>query len=629
MICIILFNINNIKIKMCSEVEINIEDLDKKFNAIINGQRRYEKPTLKDIEMCRPFFENLLTNEKYHKKLQNLKIQHSLQYKKNSFIFEVYKLMIVSGLLNENKEKIEYIRKIFKIKKGKSHSGIISITIFTSATPSYFDSEQNKQVTQNFSCKWNCAYCPNEPGQPRSYLKGEPGVLRANQNAFICKEQMWDRMNCLYAIGHDIDKLEVLVLGGTWESYPEQYRYEFIRDIYYAANVFWETSEARRQPLSLEEEKAINKYAVCKVIGLTLETRPDTITPAAIKLFRYYGCTRIQLGIQHIHNDVLEKINRQCTTEQTIKAIRMLKDCGYKIDGHWMPNLPGSTLQKDDEMLNNQLLGVVSKSYTIAGLSSKFYHIEQYKLRNPDLQLDQWKVYPCTIVPFTEIEKWYKEGIYIPYQDDELSNMLLKMKTLIFPWIRINRIIRDIPKDYVFTTEYNSNMRQNLTSILEKEMYKCNCIRCREVKTVDSFDVSKIKLVVRKYNASDGDEYFISFEDETLKTLYGFVRLRLTKYPRSDIFPELAGAAMIRELHVYGDVNLTTKNEGKSSYFSTTTKVQHQGLGKSLLRHAQDISKHYGYNKISVIPGEGTRGYYEKSGYSTIEGEGFYMMKNI
>ena len=590
---------------MCHE--INIEDIDKKFESIINRRHEYDKPTLKDVELCRPLFEDLLTN---NIKLESLKVKHSLQSKKNSFLFEAYKMM-TNGKVDEK------IKAIFRIKKGKSHSGIISITIFTSATPSYF--ENNKEIKQDFSCKWNCAYCPNEPGQPRSYLKGEPGVLRANQNAFICKDQMWDRMKCLYAIGHDIDKLEVLVLGGTWESYPEQYRYEFIRDIYYSANVFWD--DPRRPPLSLEEEKVINKTTACKVIGLTLETRPDTITPAAIKLFRYYGCTRIQLGIQHIDNDVLDKIKRQCTTQETIKAIRMLKDCGYKIDGHWMPNLPGSSINKDDEMLNNQLLGVISKKYHD---SKQYHHYEEYQLRNPDLQLDQWKVYPCTIVPFTDIEKWYKEGHYIRYSQESMTNMLLKMKTLMFPWIRINRIIRDIPYDYVYTTEYNSNMRQDLTTILEKEIYKCNCIRCREVKSIKRFDISKIKSVIRKYNASDGYEYFISFEDKTLKTLYGFIRLRLTQYPRNDIFPELYGAAMIRELHVYGDISLTT-----IKYNGMNTKVQHQGLGKSLLKLAEDIAKSCGYKKISVIPGEGTRGYYEKSGYITIPGEGYFMMKSV
>jgi histone acetyltransferase (RNA polymerase elongator complex component) len=211
------------------------------------------------------------------------------------------------------------VRRRLQIKKGKSQSGIISITVFTSGNIEYTDKENNVQK-KLYSCKWDCAYCPNEPGQPRSYLKGEPGVMRANRNNFDCVSQMYDRMKTLYNNGHDIDKLEILVLGGTWESYPEEYRYEFIRDIYYSANSFNDyyfgiydnNDNNNNTKLSLQEERDKNRYSSCKIIGLTLETRPDTITKESITLFRLYGCTRIQLGIQHIDDKILKTIKRDC-----------------------------------------------------------------------------------------------------------------------------------------------------------------------------------------------------------------------------------------------------------------------------------------------------------------------------
>jgi len=426
-------------------------------------------------------------------------------------------------------------------------------------------------------------------------------------------------MKALYLCGHECDKLEVLVLGGTWTSYPIPYREQFIRDIYYAANTFFErfadVNQVRDQ-LTLQEEKDINKTTRCKVIGLTLETRPDTITAKELKLLRYYGCTRVQLGIQHIDNDVLTKINRKCKTETAIKGIKLLKDAGYKIDGHFMPNLPGSTLEKDSNMLLRELLGTHSmdrKEYE----NSEVY--ETYNLINPSIQVDQWKVYPTTIVPYTDIEKWYKEGTYVPYDQEKMKDMLLEMKQNVFPWIRLNRIIRDIPDDYSVLTTYKSNLRQDLISELRLQGKYCKCVRCREVKRAH-FDVNEMVLVIREYNASEGQEFFISFESKDNKTLYGFLRLRLTHNQPLHIFPELEGCAMIRELHVYGKLQ-RVGTQG--------SHVQHIGLGRRLVEKADNIAKQHEFTKMSVIAGEGTRGYYEKLGFSDCQGEGYFMIKSL
>jgi histone acetyltransferase (RNA polymerase elongator complex component) len=376
-------------------------------------------------------------------------------------------------------------------------------------------------------------------------------------------------------------------------------------------------STSIREKLSLKEEKAINKTTRSKVIGLTLETRPDTITAKELKLLRYYGCTRVQLGIQHIDNDVLKKINRMCKTETTIKGIKLLKDAGYKIDGHFMPNLPGSTIEKDRRMLLEQLLGI--EQYTRQEDETNREIHEVYNLTNENIQVDQWKVYPTTIVPFTDIEKWYKSGEYVPYDMEQMKNMLLEMTTKVFPWIRLNRIIRDIPDDYSILTSYKSNLRQDLATELEKQGKFCLDIRQREIKT-QQFDIDNMYLVIREYNASEGREFFVSYESNDNKLLYGFIRLRLTNNQPIHIFPELEGCALIRELHVYGKLQSVGK---------ITNHVQHSGLGKRLVQKAEDISKQNNYKKISVIAGEGTRGYYEKLGFIDDNSEGHFMIKDL
>lgn len=601
--------------------EVDIEELDRKYDTLI--KRTFDSPTQELIEKEPKYkivVDTIISQDVDYTNFKNLKQllrTHSLNVK-NSFIFQVFLLL---------KEKEEYtiedeayLRSVLQIKPGKSHSGIISVTVFTSAYPEYIDPKTGEHKKQDFSCKWSCSYCPSEPNMPRSYLKGEPGVMRATRSNFDCITQMFDRMKALYLCGHECDKLEVLVLGGTWTSYPIPYREQFIRDIYYAANTFFDMfadNSLIREKLSLTEEKAINKTARSKVIGLTLETRPDTITAKELKLLRYYGCTRVQLGIQHIDNDVLKKINRMCKTETAIKGIKLLKDAGYKIDGHFMPNLPGSTIEKDRRMMLDQLLGIVKYARN-DDIDNKIIN-EVYDLTNEHIQLDQWKVYPTTIVPFTDIEKWYKSGEYVPYDMEQMKEMLFEMKVKVFPWIRLNRVVRDIPDDYSFLTTYRSNLRQDIITELQKQGKYCYDIRNREVKT-QTFNPEDMFMVIRQYNGSEGTEYFISFESQDNKVLYGFIRLRLTTNQPINIFPELEGCALIRELHVYGKLQPVG---------AKTNHVQHSGLGRRLVQKAEDISKQNNYNKISVIAGEGTRGYYEKLGFLDDNGEGHFMIKDL
>jgi len=325
---------------------------------------------------------------------------------------------------------------------------------------------------------------------------------------------------------------------------------------------------------------------------------------------REFGCTRVQLGIQHIDNDVLNKINRQCPIEKTVKAIELLKDWGYKIDGHWMPNLPGSNPSKDWNMFIEYLLKQTKDVEYIKPIVSGVYDWSIYSLYSEDLQLDQWKIYPCEIVPYTKIEEWYKSGEFKPYDEKELENILLETKRIMLPWIRLNRIIRDIPTDYIIASGDHPNMRQTLANKMRKKGWKCKCIRCRESKLGV---IDEVIFRVRQYRSSNGTEFFISAEDVPGDLLCGFLRLR---------HPDKQDISWIRELHVYGFIQRTCNNNINSNNTS-----QHRGIGKMLLEIAKNISMHFNKKKIKIISGEGVKNYYKNIGY--IEGEYGYMEINI
>jgi len=489
------------------------------------------------------------------------------------------------------------LKKLITKKKNKSNSGVIVVTILTSGSPEYIDDEGNKKIGK-FSCKHDCAYCPNEKAhegnnwvdQPRSYLYSEPAVLRANENKFDPILQFNSRVSTLMKMGHIVDKVELIVLGGTWSNYHKNYKDTFITSTYYAANTYYE----KRDMLSLDEEIALNETAKIHIIGLTLETRPDTINLNEILEFRRYNCTRVQIGVQHTNNEVLKKIKRGHGIETVYKAIKMLKDNGYKIDIHLMPNLPGSSYELDKQMLDDSL----------------------YDER---LQVDQYKIYPTAIVPWTKIKEWYEEGSYVPYNDQLLFELIKDFKIKVQKWKRLNRIIRDIPSTYI-TGGYKHqyvNMRQLLQNDMKKNNWNCNCIRCREVKDY-KVNTEDIKLDIQKYNASSGIEYFISFETE--KYLIGFVRLRLNNgnENKETQQPILSGCALIRELHVYSNLNDVGNNIDIS--------YQHKGYGKKLIEVAENIAKNEGYLKMAIISGTGVRNYYRKIGYELID---TYMIKSL
>jgi ELP3 family radical SAM enzyme/protein acetyltransferase len=511
-------------------------------------------------------------------------------------------------------------------KKCRSKSGVLVVTIVLK--PSVF------------SCPKKCSYCPTEtdldgnPTQPKSYLSSEPAMLRALQYDFDIKGQIQDRINSYINTGNiksnNSHKLEIILSGGTWESYPFKYRNQVINEIYWACNII---NHDYRNMYSLEEEQIINENSLFRVIGLTIETRPDYITNQSIIDYRRWGITRIQIGVQHYDDTILEYINRECYTDDTKKAIRLLRGTGFKIVCHLMPDLPGSSPELDKWMFNKSI-------------------------NDTDLLFDELKIYPTAVcnsfddklIVKSDITDWYNDGLWTPYAETNLQDLidvLIDYKSKIQPYVRIQRLIRDIPaKSMLAGYQKKSHLREIIEKQMKQKGLQCNCIRCKEIGFLSQ---NNVKLSVHKYIASDGIEYFITcgtydnsifskhyqsylwylfcyyigitkwWDNTSYNNLVGFCRLRFDNNPGVNIFNELENTALIRELHVYGQCTDVNKNNKNSS--------QHKGYGKLLLNIAEQIAIDNKYNKIAVISGVGVREYYRKNGYYLSSGN--YMFKNI
>lgn len=530
----------------------------------------------------------------------------------------------------------------FLIKKAcRSRSGVLVSTIVLKP--------------DKFSCPKKCSYCPTEtdlngnPTQPKSYLSSEPAMLRALQYNFNIREQLWDRIKTYIKTGNikksdsQSYKLEIILSGGTWESYSYSYRNIVMNELYWGANTF---NSQDREIKTIEEEIKINETAIYRVIGLTIETRPDFITNTSIRDYRKWGVTRVQIGVQHYDDKILEKINRETYTVDTIKAIKILKQCGFKVVCHLMPDLPGSTPELD-----------------------KWMFIQA--INNTDLQFDDVKIYPTAVcqtsdpnlIVKSDIAEWYKDGSYVPYAEkniNDLIDVLIYYKTNIQPWVRIQRLIRDIPaKSIEAGYKKIGNLRQIIHDKMKTKKLKCNCVRCMEIGENNDL-LTNARLVVRKYRASYGDEYWITIESNkkilfdfdylyfiisywiiwliygkitfwsgNLKTyngLVGFCRLRLDPNPGGNIIKEIKNCALIREVHVYGySLGITTNDDSKQK--KQYKRSQHRGYGQLLVKTAEIIAKNNNYKKIAIIAGIGTREYYKnKCGYYL---DNTYMIKQL
>jgi ELP3 family radical SAM enzyme/protein acetyltransferase len=467
---------------------------------------------------------------------------------------------------------------IFKKKAMRSQSGVMVLTIFTS----------DKPFGQKFTCDNDCYYCPNEPGQPRSYLMKEPGVSRANRYEFDSIRQVRGRATDYIQMGLQVDKIELLILGGTVSSYPKEYIVEFIRDAYYGLNTFF-TGE--REKLSLDEERRINESnKMCRIIGVTLETRPDRINPKELIWFRSMGVTRVQIGVQHIDDRVLYRVNRGCKTSHTINAIRLLKNCGFKVDIHIMLDLPKPLNDGVDNKKEQFEIDDIDQSVNMVELDR--WMLNEIKT-NQLLKADQYKLYPCQTTTFTRILDEYNRKVYEPYGGDanKLTEVIIEFLDGLGPDWRGNRIIRDIPVSvYVKAGVTVANLRQVIDDEIRKRGIKCMDMRFREIKLA-KIDPTCAVLKERTFMGSDGIDHFLSFESEDEAKLFGFLRLRFSELAGKHktlsgstitVFPELVNCALIRELHVYGKmVSISPGN----------TDAQHVGLGTKLLNRAFEVAK--------------------------------------
>jgi ELP3 family radical SAM enzyme/protein acetyltransferase len=471
----------------------------------------------------------------------------------------------------------------------RSRSGIVNVSVVL--------------PPHRFSCHYDCSFCPKEPNMPRSYLSNEDAVARAASVDFDAVQQVFSRLETLSKNGHPLDKIEFRLLGGTFSSYPHDVVDTFIRDLYYAVNVYPTQDSRERRSLS-EEIDENSQHARIHVVGLGLETRPDTITFDEICRFRRFGCTRVELGVQHTNDEVLRKSRRGHGIEQSKRAVRLLKDHGFKVEMHIMIDLPGTTPELDRECYERVLCG-------------------------EDLLPDYLKDYPCLDVIFTDIRQMKKDGGWTPYAEREkdaktLRNVLVYRQQVTPCCVRVNRIQRDFShvfseNDLGYTsTSLKTNLGQIVRDDAERQGIFCQCIRCCEVRD-ESVDMKNMVIDVVSFRASGCQEYFIRaiVQRSPRPLLLGFLRLRITRHAQ---VPELRGCiGLIRELHVYGRVQTV----GQKNLHG----VQHRGIGRRLLKRAEYIAfwKH-GVSKVAVIAGIGVRNYYAKYGYHL---EGTYMIRHF
>ncbi len=453
-------------------------------------------------------------------------------------------------------------------------------------------------LTKPFPCPGKCVYCPTEAIMPKSYLSNEPAAMRALLGKFDPHEQVMMRLGALAGNGHPTDKIELIVKGGTWSAYPWDYQRWFIKRCFDACNEYKATSrkpQAVSRKLKAENDRSLeasqkrNETAESRIIGLTLETRPDWISPKEVGRLRTLGCTRVELGVQSTDDELLKLTKRGHDVASVRRAGRLLRDAGFKVDYHMMPQLPGSSPEKDYQDLKTLF-------------------------DDPDFRPDMIKLYPTVVVPQAELYEWWKRGEYAPYPDDELVEMLIRAKSeLIPPYCRISRLIRDIPSTSIAAGNAVTNLREQIQRTMRERGLKCRCLRCREIGHQSSDVRSQMsgvrpKLFDRSYEASGGTEHFLSFEDAGQNAVFAFCRLRLA--PNH--------IAFVRELHVYGHLVPIAERRVSAS--------QHTGLGRRLMAEAERIARAAGYKKMSVISGVGVRGYYRKIGYRL---RGTYMVKRL
>jgi len=465
-----------------------------------------------------------------------------------------YHEMVRAGELPADARLLERLR----MKPVRTLSGVTTVTVLTKPYP----------------CPGKCIFCPTDVRMPKSYLPDEPGAMRGLEHDFDPYGQVMSRISALENLGHPTDKIELLILGGTWSSYQRDYQEWFVRRCFDAMN-----GSASPAAESLEQAHSANEDAAHRNVGLVIETRPDEITQDEIRWLRSLGVTKVQMGAQSLDDRILQMNKRGHDVACTRRATSMLRAAGFKIVLHWMPNLHGATPESDREDFSRLWTGLCP---------------------------DEIKIYPNQLLANAELYDYWLRGDFHPYTTQELIDLLADIKPTIPRYCRVNRVIRDIPSTNVVEGNRRTSLRQDVHAEMRRRGSRCQCVRCREVRGRE-IAAASLKLNDFTFPADDALEHFISF-DTPEDGLAGFLRLSLpVSHALSTGIPELDSAAIIREVHVYGQ-SLAVGAEKAGS-------PQHSGLGTRLLEHAESIARQANFEKLAVISAVGTRQYYLDRGF--------------
>jgi elongator complex protein 3 len=475
-------------------------------------------------------------------------------------------------LAHVSEEDIDELEPLLRTKPVRTISGVAVVAVMTSP----HDCPHGK-----------CEYCPGgvEKGTAQSYTGREPAALRAAQWNFNPHDQVSARIRQLEAIGHPTDKIDLIIMGGTFTARDADYQRHFAKRCFDAMNGADSTT--------LGDAQAVNETAMHRCVGLTVETRPDCFYEPQVDMALELGATRVELGVQTLNDTVLEAMRRGHGSAESAKASRVARDAGMKVAYHMMPGLPGETTGTDMATFR------------------RLFSDENFK---PDML----KIYPTLVIDGTGLHRMWKSGEYHPYSQDELVKLLADIKQELPKWVRIQRIQRDIPVQLIEAGSMKSHIRELAQRELDSRGKKCRCIRCREAghNYLRGRDAGTPELLVEKYPASGGTEYFVSFEDSEMDILVGFARLRIPS--ESAHRPEMSGSSIIRELRTVSQQLPLSKREDSS--------WQHRGLGEKLIDRCLELSADEGKESMLVMSGVGAREYYRKLGF---ERNGPYVGKKI
>jgi len=523
-------------------------------------------------ELARFVLDEIRRGRDVTKTLRSHPLADGSGYLNKSMLVTLYNELVAAGAMEADTHLFERLR----MKPMRTLSGVTTVTVLTKPYP----------------CPGKCIFCPTDVRMPKSYLPDEPGAMRAVEHQFDPYAQVRSRIMQLESLGHPTEKIELLILGGTWSSYKRDYQEWFVKRCFDAMNDFADLpmEEMRIGNEELTEAHTFNENTHHRNVGLVIETRPDEINPDEIRWLRHLGVTKVQMGAQSLDDHILDMNKRGHDVECTRQATALLRAAGFKIVLHWMPNLHGATPKSDRE---------------------------DFARLWDDFCPDEIKIYPNQLLANAELYEYWQRGEFKPYTTQELIDLIADIKPTIPRYCRVNRVIRDIPSTNVVEGNRRTSLRQDVQDEMKRRGTQCQCVRCREVKG-KSVSAEALRLDDLTYQAGSAEEHFISYVTPDDK-LAGFVRLSLPEAdsPETGI-SDLEGAALIREVHVYGQsLAVGAEKEGAA---------QHAGLGTRLLEEAERIAKANGFEHMAVISAVGTRGYYLGRGFERGE---LYLTKKL